>query len=395
MRKPSERLKFTVQDLARLPVPASGRVVVHDLHCPDLALRISASGQRSFFWFKKVAGRPTFRSIGPMSTMSIAAARQAAIRFSAEMTCVRVDINTNDGMTVGELLAAYVEQHVRIHAKRPERAVRSIQGVFNKLDVWRDRRLSEIRRRDVADLHRHVGETHGKVAANRLLSFLRAAISFGQRAELWQGANPAEHIPRFRERSRERFLDADELRRLFAALEQEPSRDLADFVKLALMTGARKSDLFSMAWADISLDGAVWRVPDTTKVEPYQVALPPPAVEILKARCNTGIKSSWVFQGRHGHGHLVDLKKSWAALLCRAGIQDLHVHDLRRSHASWMLASGANLVEVARSLGHKNLATVQVYARSDLRAVRGAVEKATAAMLAAAQPGVMGGCSMK
>jgi integrase len=73
-------------------------------------------------------------------------------------------------------------------------------------------------------------------------------------AGLWKGDNPARKIKFFHEEPRTRFLQPDELARLFTALKNEPNPDLTDFVNLALWTGARKSDIFSMRWEDVSLD---------------------------------------------------------------------------------------------------------------------------------------------
>ena len=80
------------------------------------------------------------------------------------------------------------------------------------------------------------------------------------RAKLIDVPNPAEGIKPFKEVKRERFLQADEIPRLFSALKLESEQN-RDFSLFALLTGARKTNVLSMRWGDLSLDQGRWRVP--------------------------------------------------------------------------------------------------------------------------------------
>ena len=77
-------------------------------------------------------------------------------------------------------------------------------------------------------------------------------------------------------------------------------------------------------------------------------------------------------------------KKGWKRILERAGIEDLRIHDLRRTLGSWQAKTGASLAIIGKSLNHKNQSTTAIYARLDLDPVRNSVNTATSAMLAAA-----------
>jgi integrase len=78
----------------------------------------------------------------------------------------------------------------------------------------------------------------------------------------------------------------------------------------------------------------------------------------------------------------VEPKTAWARILQRAGIEDLRIHDLRRSLGSWQVKTGASLAVVGKSLGHKTPQATVIYARLD--PVRTSMERATSAMLTAA-----------
>lgn len=74
-------------------------------------------------------------------------------------------------------------------------------------------------------------------------------------------------------------------------------------------------------------------------------------------------------------------KKRWAALMARAKLNDLHVHDLRRTMGSWMAIGGASLLVIGKLLGHKSVDATMIYSRLHTDPVRDSMERATAAML--------------
>jgi integrase len=67
----------------------------------------------------------------------------------------------------------------------------------------------------------------------------------------------------------------------------------------------------------------------------------------------------------------------------RAGLCDLHLHDLRRTLGSFQAAMGASLTIIGRSLGHRDQAATAIYSRINLDPVRASVDAAAAAIAAA------------
>ena len=114
------------------------------------------------------------------------------------------------------------------------------------------------------------------------------------------------------------------------------------------------------------------------------VALSPKAIEILERRKDASNGGEWVFPGLGSTGHLVEPKAAWQRICKRAGIEDLRIHDLRRTLGSWQAATGASLPVIGKSLGHKSLGATQVYARLNIDPVRIAVNRAVDAMMLAA-----------
>jgi integrase len=174
----------------------------------------------------------------------------------------------------------------------------------------------------------------------------------------------------FGETKRKRFLQPDELARLFRAMRSEPNPDLVDYVNLSLWTGCRRSDVLSMRWQDVHLEDNRLDIPDP-KAEPYSVPLTPEAIEILKRRLKKRRDDSpWVFPSIGATGHIVDLKKRWKELLKRAEITDLRQHDLRRTQGSWQAAQGTSLQVIGKSLGHASIQATAIYSQLQLDPVR-------------------------
>jgi integrase len=174
-------------------------------------------------------------------------------------------------------------------------------------------------------------------------------------------------------------LQPDELPHFFAALANEPNAAARDFFMISLLTGARKSNTLAMCWRDINFAAATWRIEQTKNGDTQTIHLPKEAMDILTARKLVS-ESPWVFEGSGKSGHLADPKKAWERILTEAGIENLRIHDLRRTLGSYQAATGANGYIIGKSLGHRSQQSTAIYARLNLDPVRESVNKATEAM---------------
>jgi integrase len=398
-RKPARKLNFTKRALEDLQVPrGDDRLIVFDTHTAGLGFVVFASGVRSFFHRRRVRGVAERTTLGRFADLTVEQARGEASRLNAEISEWKRSGYQGESpfdrhpeaATFGELVDRYIERHVQRHASHPERAIQEVRWAVDKhLASWKNAKLSEIARGDVVQLHEKVGKKH-KTAANRLVQLVRRLYSWGTSPDvsLYRGDNPALHIKLFHESRRTRFLKPAELPLLFTALKKEPNASLRDYVTLALWTGARRGDLLSMRWQDLSLEDNRWEIPHPKNRSPYLVALTPEAVKILRDRWERSHDSEWVFPSKHGRtGHITDFKRGWKALLKRAGLadKDLRQHDLRRTLGSYQAAGGTSLAIIGKSLGHKSLAATAIYAQLDLDPVRESVLSATRTMIAASK----------
>jgi integrase len=437
------RLNLTKAAIDALPPAAPGkRAYYYDTKAKGLAVAVTDRGTKSFLVYRWLSGRPERITLGRYGQgsgggLTIEQARKAAAE--ANLTIAKGENpaekkrHLRGEMTVGDLFKEYMSKHAEVHNRRPDKA-NSNYRLY--LSHWSTRKLSSIKKSDVRTLHAKLGRDKGTVTANIAVRLLRAMFNKAIEWELWEQANPATGHKLFREESRSRFLQPDELPRFFRALADEPNETIRDYVLMSLLTGARRTNVLTMRWEDVNLERGEWFIPDTKSGEPHTVPLLPEAVAILtrrQPRHDTEEVPPYVFAGPGTKGHLVEPKKGWRRILERAEfyqlidwiaaeegwtreqidaargagggavalkearlavkalgkdpaparIKDLRIHDLRRTLGSWQAATGASLPMIGRTLAHKNVSTTAIYARLNLDPVRESMQKAATAMMAA------------
>jgi integrase len=382
---------FSKRGLEKLHGQQGQRAVIHDPRTPGLRAELREGGSIAFYVFKRVAGGgPVRKKLGDFPVVSIDQARRAALDVLSDLSQginVAVEYRRERGEpTVADLFAHWLDAHAKLHKKTWQEDQRQYDKFLAR---WKNRRLSEVRRSDVQSLHARIGRDNGHYAANRVLALVRAM--FNRAVDLGHtGPNPTKGIKKFREQSRDRFLQPTELAAFFAACDAEPNETLKDFFRVLLYTGARRSNVQAMAWAELDLAAGIWRIPVTKSGEPVRVHLPAEAVAILKRRKADADGCQWVFPGgkKNRAGHLQSPKTAWARLVKRAGLDGVRMHDLRRTLGSFQAAAGASMAIIGASLGHEpGSPATAVYARLNLDPVKASVDVAVAAMLAAAAKG--------
>ncbi len=379
---------FTKASLDAMPTPAPGhRAVYHDATAKGLQVRVSSTGVRTFSVRRRIKGGEVERvTLGRYPEMSIEQARRQASEINA---AIEGGANPAEAkrahkgeLTFAELFQQYMERHAKAHKRTwggdEQRYKQYLEQSLGK------KKLSAIDRQSIATIHANITRAGRPAVANRVLAVVSSVYG---RAIEWGLVenNPARGIRRNKEHSRDRFLQSDELPRFFTAVADEPNPTIRGYFLLSLLTGARRSNVLAMRWQDLNLAEGIWRIPETKNGTPQNVTLSPEAVAILTERkAAAGTDAVYVFPSHGKSGHLMEPKKGWKRILERAGLDDLRIHDLRRTLGSWQAKTGASLAIIGKSLNHKSTQTTAIYARLDLDPVRQSVNTATSAMLKAA-----------
>ena len=379
------RFNFTISAIDKLPAPASGRVVYHDEGCDNLTLVVSPAS-KSFYWFGRSAGRPTRLFVGKFPEMGVENARKKTRKLSAARDDGRDPAAERKARRKEPTLAELWESYLELHAKPQKKSWKEDERKYNKyLPVLHDKRLSAITQTTVAKWHGTIAKEHGPILANRCKALLATMFSKASCAVGYTGPNPAVGVANFPERSRERFLLPAEMSAFFTALAAQDAYWQAFFL-LCLFTGSRRGNVASMEWAEVDLESALWHIPGskTKNKRPATVSLCAPALAILKTRHDQRNGSPYVFPAFKGDGHMIDPRKAWDRILAASKLENLHMHDLRRTQGSWQAAMGISLAIIGKSLGHADLKSTQVYSRLQLDPVKDAVSRASGAMVEAA-----------
>ena len=380
--------KLTKTLLVGLVTPPAGkRHVIYDTETPKLAMRITHTGVRAFYVVKRMGGTMVWLKLGTFPDMTCEQARKEADKVLGEFAKgenpAAVKRAVKAELTFGEAFDDYLaRKRKRDGSPITEKTKRDYKDLLRLyLDAMVGKKLSSIQRSEVKAVHARTTKKSA-AQADRVVTLVSAVFNFMLAQEKFGGQNPATRIQKNPAPSRDRFLQADELTPFFKALSESTNEIMRDFFLLALLTGARRANVSAMRWADIDLVAGVWRIAKTKNGTPQTVTLSPEAVAVLESRKADG--GEFVFPGEGKTKHIVEPKKAWATLLKAAGIENLRIHDLRRTLGSWQARTGASLPIIGKSLNHKTHQATAIYARLDLDPVRQSVNTATAAMMEAA-----------
>lgn len=393
-------VNFTKALLETATASRDKRLVLKDAKVVGLQCRITEHGTKTFNVYRRVrSGKAERITIGQFPFVTVERARTEALQIISKLSLGESPAETvriaKAEMTFEELFFDYLNRHAKVskktwkddlakyklHLKKPLGRLKISEVTRATLVSLQAEILVKVREKDKIreeNLQKKISSGY----TNRVLALISVVFSWAISISLCEH-NPAKGVKRYREKSRERFLQADEMPKFFDAVAAEENEDVRDFVYLALFTGARKSNVLSMAWKDICIERKEWVIPHTKNGSPLTVSLTEEVLQILRKRSSNG--SDFVLAGIGKNGHVAEPRKGWQRILKKAGINDLRIHDLRRTFGSWQAKTGASLAIIGKSLGHKSLQSTTIYARLDMEPVRLSMETATKAILQASR----------
>lgn len=178
----------------------------------------------------------------------------------AQLVKMRIQILGNkEHKTIEELWYIYFYSHVKPNCK----TARRMKYLFdNYCTPLRKRIASEVTPFEIKSFHEKITK-RGKIIANKVLEVLRQTYKYAIDWRFHRGDNPAVVVKMNPKKIRTRFLEKDEVPRLYRALEKKASRKMHDFFLCCLYTGQRLSTVASMRWEEVSLSRGVWYIPST------------------------------------------------------------------------------------------------------------------------------------
>lgn len=355
----------------------SGRDARWDTLLPGFGVRVYPTGRKAFLLSYRFHGRKRLMVVGDYGSMTLDQGRSRARKLMVSiedgvdpLEQKRLDAG---GKTVGELIDAYVERHAKKRKKTWKKDESRLRRHIPS--SWKSRKVDTIEDWEINELHERIG---GKAPyeANRLLEVVRKMFNL---APKWgylkaHDPNPASSFEKFKERKRKRWLKPEELPPLVKAIDQEPNVYVRSALWLYMLTGVRRAELLEAKWTDIDWHRGVLGLPDTKSDEEQFASLSAPAMAILQAIPRIE-KNPYILPGRKRGQHLVNLDKPWGRIRKAADLQDVRLHDLRRTVGSWMSQGGVDLNTVKDALRHQSISTTLIYAQLGADPAREAIEE--------------------
>jgi integrase len=224
--------------------------------------------------------------------------------------------------------------------------------------------LDEISRADITKLlNERVAEGAKPGTVNRSLIMMRYIFNLAVRWDVpGIKANPTKGVPLIEENNkRERYLSVEEAQKLYGAVCSSENTMLKFIVPMLILTGARKREVLDARWEDFDLARRVWRIPITKSGKARRVPLSDGALTLL-ATMPRKSDCPWAFANPATDKPYVSFFCAWDTARKKVGLQDVCVHSLRHSHASFLINAGRTLYEVQNILGHTQVKTTQRYA---------------------------------
>ena len=361
------------------------RDVWWDTELERFGIRIYPSGKKSFvisYWHGRVK---RLKTIGKHGLLTLVQARDRA-KKDLSMLLDGEDPRAKTAaarkaMLFKDFAEDYIRREVMPHHKGWAQEVNRIRGHLVK--HFGNHPVVGIAHDQVTSVHLEIGKAH-QASANRVIKILSSMLT---KAEKWgvvpQGTpNPARGITFFHELPRDRYITAEELPALIDAIEQEDIYPRSAFW-LYLLTGLRKGELLTAKWSQMDIENRQFVLPNPKSGNPHYLPLTVEAMAILESIPRLQ-GNPYIFPGAKDGAHLVDLKKPWQRIRKRSGLEDVHIHDLRHTIASWLVQGGNSLYLVGKILNHKDLRTTERYARFAQDNLRDALESTGKRMTGAA-----------
>lgn len=211
-------------------------------------------------------------------------------------------------------------------------------------------------------------------SVKRDLMFLSSVFTFAQ--ETLPNApevNPVKQLSkkRLRENQRERFLTYDE----FLSLESACAKDWQKMVvRTFVHTGLRHQELCRLRLDWCNFVRREIRLPrESTKgSRPRIIPLFPEFADTLQTWAE---QQSGPYMFSHGTPPVPysSFQGFFKSACARAGLENVRIHDLRHTFASWWMQEGGDIYNLKDVLGHSTLQMVQRYAHLDTGAVHRAI----------------------
>ena len=366
-------MKFTDRQIKSLK-PKKTRYEVWEDNGKGFGVRVAPTGRKSFIFLYRFQGTSRRMTFGnyPETSLADAHAAHAKSRQLLEQgnDPATVEQDAKEESRRSPSIKRLAAEYIGKYAKPRKRSWKEDERILNKDVVprWGKRKAQDITRRDIILLLDEIVDRGALIQANRTLATIRKMYSFAMGRGILE-SSPCVAIPApSKENRRDRVLNETEIKTFWNKLstaKMEKYTTLA--LKLQLITAQRKGEVAGAEWVNFDLKDGWWTIPAEKSKNglPHRVPLSSFAIETLNELKIISGDSKWLFPSPRNGQHIAETSVDHAV---RANVEHFKIdhftpHDLRRTAASMMTASGIQRMTVSKILNHVESSVTAVYDR--------------------------------
>jgi len=342
------------------------KIDLFDTQTKGLVLEIRISGGKTFYLrYQDSRAKTRQLKLADAKDVSLAQVRQLADRARNKIAMGDDPSEQKAVLRKIPTFAAFSQTSYLPYAKSYKRSWSSDDSYLRNhlLPAFGKKYLDEVTKSDVISFQQGMRtKRYAEGTCNRCLILLRYMFNLALRWETpGVTKNPTKDVPLFEDpNKKERYLTQEESRLLFEAVRNSDNVMLQYIIPMLLLTGARKREVLDAQWEDFDFLQKLWRIPETKLGRPRYVPLSDGVLKLLASMPRNDCP--WAFANPKTKKPYVSIFCSWNTARKQAGLQDVRIHDLRHSFASFLVNSGRTLYEVQKILGHTQVKTTQRYA---------------------------------
>ncbi|MDP8244359.1 MAG: tyrosine-type recombinase/integrase [Candidatus Hinthialibacter antarcticus] len=375
--------KFTMKELLRTESPKDkkGTYIIWDDQVQGFGLRIHPTNSKSWIIQYRCGSKQRFMTIGQFPKVSLVKARNVAKEKFGDIAggvdpIEQKKKNKERLLTIEQLCIYYMAEYAKPRKKSWKEDGRRINS--HVLPRTGKRAALSLKRSDIMKKHREIG-IKSPYEANRILALLSKLFEFGRGADYLPEThiNPCRDVEKYKEKPRERWLsDGDEFLKLLNAISEDPNIYYRSFFTLLILTGMRKGELQNLKWSQIDFKKSSVYFADTKSGYSETKPLSDHSIRVLNEIPRL-VDNLFVFPSPTKVGQpSVNMDIPWRRIKKRAGIDDLRIHDLRRTFVSYMANDKIPLEIASKAIGHRSIrVTETVYARFKDDPIREAINQ--------------------